>query len=347
MRAFVIRGFGPKAGVDFERVHTELIAPALQQVGVEGGGTTGDILEAGNVREDIFRELVLADVVVADVSLANANVFYELGIRHAVRNRSTVLIRARIDEVPFDLRTDRYLSYDPVSAAASVPQLVQVLRETLASERTDSPVFQLLPGFAAGPRATLLDLPRDLAEDIEQARDERRAGDLRLIAEEVVGLRFEEAALRAVAQALTDVGDDVGAQRPWERIRAVHPDDLEAKLLHFPSHRGAVRRLPATRPAGRLRPGDRTGPRGRAAEQPGPRRAVRVARQQQQAPVGGAVARGGRAEPGPHRASVPGAGRGPPVLPARLRRGAEPLVLGPERPRPGQDHLGARRSLPR
>ncbi len=228
MRAFVIRGFGQKAGVDFERVHTELIAPALQEVGIDGGGTTGDILQAGNVREDMFGELVLADVVVADVSVHNANVFYELGIRHAVRNRSTVLIRARIDEVPFDLRTDRYLSYDPVSAAASVPQLVQALRETLASERTDSPVFQLLPGFASGPHATLLDLPRDLAEDIGQAGDDRRVGDLRLIGEEVMGLRFEQAALRTVAQALADVGDDVGAQRAWERIRAVRPDDLEA-----------------------------------------------------------------------------------------------------------------------
>ena len=227
MRAFVIRGFGQKAGVDFERVHAELIAPALQEVGIDGG-TTGDILQAGNVREDMFRELVLADVVVADVSVHNANVFYELGIRHAVRNRSTVLIRARIDEVPFDLRTDRYLSYDPLSAAASVPQLVQALRETLASERIDSPVFQLLPGFAAGPHATLLDLPRDLAEDIGRAREDRRASDLRLISDEVMGLRFEEAALRVVARALADVGDDVGAQRAWERIRAAHPSDLEA-----------------------------------------------------------------------------------------------------------------------
>jgi SMODS and SLOG-associating 2TM effector domain 1/Protein of unknown function (DUF4231) len=228
MRAFVIRAFGLKSGVDFERVHTELIAPALQQAGIEGSGTTGDILEAGNIREDMFRELVQADVVVADVSLANANVFYELGIRHAVQNRWTVLIRARIDKVPFDLLTDRYLSYDPVSPAASVPQLVRVLRETLASERTDSPVFQLLRGFAAGPRATLYDLPRDLAEDIERARGDKRKGDLRLIGEEVAGLRFEEPALRAVARALADVGDDVAALRPWERIRAVHPDDLEA-----------------------------------------------------------------------------------------------------------------------
>ena len=151
MRAFVIRQFGKKAGIDFDRVHGELIAPALQQAGVDGG-VTGGMLEAGNVRDDMFRELVLADIVVADVSLHNANVFYELGIRHAVRNRSTVLIRARIDEVPFDLRTDRYVSYDPNFPAASLPQLVQVLRETLASERVDSPVFQLLPEFAPGPR---------------------------------------------------------------------------------------------------------------------------------------------------------------------------------------------------
>ncbi len=227
MRAFVIRGFGTKAGVNFDQVHNELITPALRQLGIDGG-TTGDIIEAGNVREDMFRELVLADVVVADVSVHNANVFYELGIRHAVRNRSTVLIRARIDDVPFDLRTDRYLSYDPGSAAASVPRLVQVLRETLASERADSPVFQLLPGFAAGPHATLLDLPRELAEDIDRARRDHQAGDLRLLTGEVVGLRFEEAALRAVARALQRVGDNAGAVEALERVRRVRPGDLEA-----------------------------------------------------------------------------------------------------------------------
>jgi uncharacterized protein YcbX/cytochrome c551/c552 len=227
MRAFVIRGFGQKAGVDFDRVDAELITPALQQLGIDGG-TTSEIVEAGNIREDMFRELVEADIVVADVSVHNANVFYELGVRHAVKNRATVLIRARIDEVPFDLRTDRYLSYDPASAADSVPQLVQVLRETLANERVDSPLFQLLPGFTPGPHATLFDLPRDLAEDIEQAREAKRAADLRLIADEVVGLRFEQAALRGVARALADVGDDAGAQRTWERIRAVRAGDQEA-----------------------------------------------------------------------------------------------------------------------
>ncbi|MET0714890.1 MAG: hypothetical protein ABWY57_08240 [Mycetocola sp.] len=123
MPAFVIRGFGEKAGVNFDWVHQELIEPALARVGLEGG-TTGLIVEAGNIRDDVIHELVMADLVVADVSIHNANVFYELGIRHAVRNRATVLIRARIDEVPFDLKGERYLSYDQTAPAADVPRLV-------------------------------------------------------------------------------------------------------------------------------------------------------------------------------------------------------------------------------
>ncbi|MEX5716965.1 tetratricopeptide repeat-containing protein [Geodermatophilus maliterrae] len=226
MRAFVIRGFGVKAGVDFDRVHEDLIGPAVEAVGLEGG-TTGVIVEAGNVRDDVIHELLMADLVVADVSVHNANVFYELGVRHAVRHRATVLIRARIDEMPFDLRGERYLSYDQSAPAEAVPRLVQALRETLANERVDSPVFAYVPGLATGGRAALLEVPRDLAEDIEQAREQKWAGDLRLIAEEVTGLRFEEAALRAVARASADVGDDSGARDAWERIRAAHPDDFQ------------------------------------------------------------------------------------------------------------------------
>ena len=161
MRAFVIRGFGQQAGIDFERVHEELIGPALAEVGIDDGGT-GEIVEAGQVREDMLHELYSADVVVADVSVPDANVFYELGIRHAVRPRSTVLISAQIDEIPFDLGTGQPLRYDPGSPGGSLPQLAQVLRETLATERVDSPVYRLLPGTAPGPHTSSPDHPRDL-----------------------------------------------------------------------------------------------------------------------------------------------------------------------------------------
>ena len=96
-RAFVIRPFNKKQDrkgkeIDFERVSTELIEPALKAAGL-GGGTTGEIIEAGNIREDMFGLTLEADIVVCDMTIHNANVFYELGIRHALRKKRSVLSR--------------------------------------------------------------------------------------------------------------------------------------------------------------------------------------------------------------------------------------------------------------
>jgi hypothetical protein len=40
---------------------------------------------AGDIRTDMFQELLLADLVVVDLSIDNPNVWYELGVRHALR----------------------------------------------------------------------------------------------------------------------------------------------------------------------------------------------------------------------------------------------------------------------
>src|SRR5262252_10072544 len=113
-RAFIVRPFSTQEGIDFNRVERELLAPALVACGIEGR-TTGEITRQGNIREDMFRLLVVSDVVIADVSIYNANVFYELGIRHGLLDRHTLLIRAdgSNDKYPFDLQTDRYFVYDP------------------------------------------------------------------------------------------------------------------------------------------------------------------------------------------------------------------------------------------
>ena len=109
-KAFIVRPFGVKEGVDFDAVEAELIVPALKQAGMDGSTTT-EIFEAGNIREDMFRLLVTADVVVADVSIHNANVFYELGVRHAVRPWSTVLLFAEGGRLPFDVAPLRATPY--------------------------------------------------------------------------------------------------------------------------------------------------------------------------------------------------------------------------------------------
>src|SRR6186997_932574 len=131
-RAFIIRPFGTKAGVDFDAIEEKLIQPALAQIGV-AGSTTTEIVEQGNIREDMFRLLVLSDLVIADVSIHNANVFYELGIRHGLRDRHTVLMRAKgaQEKYPFDLQTDRYCQYDPADPAATLRGFLESLESTL------------------------------------------------------------------------------------------------------------------------------------------------------------------------------------------------------------------------
>src|SRR5208337_2508242 len=56
----------------------------------------------GNIIEDILDELNKADLVIADLTDRNPNVFYELGVRNALRN-ATILISQNREDVPFDL----------------------------------------------------------------------------------------------------------------------------------------------------------------------------------------------------------------------------------------------------
>ena len=53
-RAFIVRPFGVKDGIDFDEVEEKLIAPALNACGTEGR-TTAEITRQGNIREDMFR----------------------------------------------------------------------------------------------------------------------------------------------------------------------------------------------------------------------------------------------------------------------------------------------------
>src|SRR5215212_9885211 len=110
-RVFIVRPFGTKEGIDFDAVERALIHPAMDAAHVMGS-TTLEIAQAGNIREDMFRLLVTADLVIADLSIHNANVFYELGVRHGLRPRGTLLIRADVHAYPFDLQTDRFLLYE-------------------------------------------------------------------------------------------------------------------------------------------------------------------------------------------------------------------------------------------
>ena len=235
MRAFIIRPFGTKNEINFDEVEKKLIDPALNKLEVTGR-TTMEIRRQGNIRLDMFQRLLTADLIIADISIQNANVYYELGVRHALRGKHTFMIRARgagikTDEVPFDIKTDRYLTYDGVDPSASVDDLVESLRQTINSEAHDSPVFQMLPDLAEQDRARFLPIPRNYREDVERATQKKELGDLELLAAEAGGFEWEMEGLRLVGRAQFNLKAFEGARVTWETIRNQEPLDVEANTL--------------------------------------------------------------------------------------------------------------------
>jgi tetratricopeptide (TPR) repeat protein len=236
-RAFIVRPFGTKHGINFDEVQKNLIAPAFAACDI-ADGTTEPFVQAGNIRTDMFQQLLVADVVVADISIHNANVFYELGIRHALQPKRTLLLRAKSkkdpasrglqDEVPFDLRTDRYVEYDSDSPGERVELLTEALRQTLFSEKPDSPVFQMLPDLEAQERSRFLPVPQAFRDDVERAVRQRQVGLLRLLGLEAQGFFWESEGLRLVGRAQFDLMAFLAAKETWEKLYSLEPQQSEA-----------------------------------------------------------------------------------------------------------------------
>jgi tetratricopeptide (TPR) repeat protein len=231
MRAFIIRPFGIKSDINFDEIAEKLIHPALDQLGVTGR-ETGEIVDQGNIRTDMFQMLLTADLVVADVSIHNANVFYELGVRHSLRDRHTFMISCKADRLPFDLQTDRYFTYKKEAPAESLGNLVGALRVTIDEGKTNSPVFASLPNMREQDPSRFLAVPLGFGEEVERATVERRLGDLGLLGSEAKGFYWEIEGLRAVGRAQFYAKDMKGAKNTWESVRRNNREyDLEANLL--------------------------------------------------------------------------------------------------------------------
>src|SRR5918912_103583 len=113
---FVLMPFGKKpdaAGslIDFDAVYSDLIRPAIEAAELEAIRADEE-MTGGIIHKPMFERLILCEFAVADLTTANANVFYELGLRHAVRAWSTLLLFAEGGtQLPFDVAPLRALPY--------------------------------------------------------------------------------------------------------------------------------------------------------------------------------------------------------------------------------------------
>ncbi|MDQ6775219.1 MAG: nucleoside 2-deoxyribosyltransferase [Actinomycetota bacterium] len=104
---FVMQPFNGPLGGYYESIYK----PAIEQAGMQPLRADAEIFGTGKIMDQIWRGIRSAKVLVAELTTKNPNVFYELGLAHALE-KPVVLVSSNEDDVPFDLRHIRVILYD-------------------------------------------------------------------------------------------------------------------------------------------------------------------------------------------------------------------------------------------
>lgn len=240
---FVLMPFGRKPDstggpeIDFDRIYNQAIKPAIDEAGLVPIRADME-MSGGIIHKAMYERLLLCDFAVADLTTANANVFYELGVRHACRPLTTITLMASGHPMPFDLNHLRTIPYDLGSnnkfgdeqASILRNQVCGKLKEQLLAIREqhiiDSPVFSLLEphGYRPPDIARLktdtfrekLDYAQEMKTRLAEARRQKDAGKLGSIREEMGDLAHIEAGI------LVDLFLSLRAVEDYEGMLEMH-----------------------------------------------------------------------------------------------------------------------------
>jgi len=94
----------------FDTYYDGIYKPAIVAAGLEPR-RADDLFRPSKVVDDIWDLTKRADVILADLTGKKPNVFYELGLAHAI-GKPAILVVDDLNDVPFDLRALRVIDYD-------------------------------------------------------------------------------------------------------------------------------------------------------------------------------------------------------------------------------------------
>jgi tetratricopeptide (TPR) repeat protein len=173
---FVIMGFGVKVDLatgrklNLDASYFNLIKPTVEDAGLECY-RADEVVHSGNINVPMYERLLTSDLVIADLSTSNSNAFYELGVRHALRPYTTIIIAEEQFNFPFDIAQITVRKYKHLGDDIGVTEarrfrgeLRAAIQTILARPADDSPVYTFLS------RLRRLKLPDDLnAEGLGEA----------------------------------------------------------------------------------------------------------------------------------------------------------------------------------
>jgi hypothetical protein len=124
---FVMQPFAAPHGDYYEKI----FKPAIEKTGLQAVRADAEIFGTGKIINQVWRGINAAKVLVAELTTRNANVFYELGLAHAL-NKPVVLVSSNESDVPFDLHHIRVIYYD-VSDPFWGNKLIEKVAENILS----------------------------------------------------------------------------------------------------------------------------------------------------------------------------------------------------------------------
>jgi O-acetyl-ADP-ribose deacetylase (regulator of RNase III) len=158
-QCFVIMPFGEKKDdqgqvIDFDKIHNEIIKPAIESLRDDKIFIKcircDEVEKAGLIHERMIKYILDAEVAVVDITTLNPNVFYELGVRHALNDRVTVLIRREGTKNPFNITGMNTIEYalEPDEKAEQARTAIRnFVRNGLLSSARDSLVYSVVPNL--------------------------------------------------------------------------------------------------------------------------------------------------------------------------------------------------------
>ncbi len=218
--------FEPKA--IFDPIHSAI------EEGIDNAGLSplraDDIFSTRSGMEKILRGIAEAEVVVADMTGRNANVFYETGIAHTIKD-NVVLLTQNIDDIPFDFRHIDHIEYEATGDGLKV--LTDELSRVVAGLPQEPP-FQASPTRPSSPTAlTPAEARRHLGQ-ILRSCERHWASEVVPSQSEIFESSYQPrfAAQREsdLREAIADSMDAIHPRflEPWQPIEELGLDVIEA-----------------------------------------------------------------------------------------------------------------------
>jgi tetratricopeptide (TPR) repeat protein len=243
LHAFIVMPFGVKEGINFDAVYRDYVKPALDEE--YEVFRAGEELRAGEIRPEMLQELLLADLVIADLSTDNPNVWYQLGVRHALRAGGVILIQGAREHQPFDAFTEGKLRYhlkdglpDPAFLKQNKAALSAMAKATMAVWHggKSSPVYSYLPNLRENDWKSLRmgegnefwKKHEDWEHRIKVAEQKMRPGDIIVPAGEAPVHALQLEAYRRAGKSLVRLGQFTFALEQFEKALTIDPEDLES-----------------------------------------------------------------------------------------------------------------------